>query len=1093
MNYVKMHFAAILAIVFLSLAAAHAANDVAVCSASDAGGTSCTAAQLKSNINEELSALNGRAPVVLTGITGTNTIEATSTPAPTALVDGTIVQIKPAATNTSTVTFNYGGLGAKQVVSAAGAALGSGDLQSTTLYIMRYYATNDEWRVLTPLGTGVASASSAYVTIGNTASLSSERSLTAGTALGLTDGGANSTITVSLTDADLTCIAALTTAANKIAYYTGSGTCALTDFSTFIRTLIDDADAATAQATLGLVIGTNIQAYDADLAALAANSTTGFWAYTGAGTGSARTFTAPAAGFTITNPAGVAGNPTFVLANDLAAYEGLAANGIVARTATDAAAARTITGTASEITATNGDGVAGNPTLSLPSALTFTGKTVTGGTFSGPAITTPGAGMTFNGLTSGSTTLAATAVAGTTALTLPAATDTLVGRATTDTLTNKSLNLANNTLTATSAQLRTALSDELGTGVLFFLGAPAADDQVFVSSSTSAGAWGTLPDSEAAGVILGYDVTTNAWSTKTDDDVPEVSDFAALVGGSGIDNNSGTLDLDLTELNSATLGAGAFTAFTFNAGAVDPSFALSSGQILINGGGTAPIFGVDDEGQFRFLEEDGGGSNYIAFKAPAAITSDITITLENDANPIPDSAVGDGSDDDIPDAGEVDDTALAAGAVDGGTGGEIADGSVNADDLGTDSVNADELNATGVESELEAVIDLADLQGDLALGTKTSGNYVSALTAGAGLAVTHTPAEGSSGAYALDYSDQGANPALTADACQFTSNATSGRFIVCEGDTADTFETGIFVTDPTADRVFTIPNADSNPVQPITCSGTDKVSAISATGVITCTADSGASGGDSVTVNGAATADPDFDDSTPAAVSGTNVLWQYSAGNLSGYIPQSSATFVGVVELATTGEAETGTDTTRAVTPAGLLAGVSGKQTIYVPAGAMISETTTGCSSGTVETTTNQVMYSTKDCDGATQEGMQFMVGMPKSSDEGSLTFRVDWTASSGSGDVIWLLSCLARSNDDAIDTAFGTEVSVTDTVLTTGDVHQSPETGSVTPGGTWAEGDNLWCRLQRDADAAGDTLNAVDARVIGVRALYTTNAMTDD
>jgi hypothetical protein len=45
----------------------------------------------------------------------------------------------------------------------------------------------------------------------------------------------------------------------------------------------------------------------------------------------------------------------------------------------------------------------------------------------------------FAGSTSGTTTVQATAVAGTTTLTLPAATDTLVGKATTDTLTNKTL------------------------------------------------------------------------------------------------------------------------------------------------------------------------------------------------------------------------------------------------------------------------------------------------------------------------------------------------------------------------------------------------------------------------------------------------------------------------------------------------------------------------------------------------------------------------------------------------------------------------------------------------------------------------------
>ena len=60
----------------------------------------------------------------------------------------------------------------------------------------------------------------------------------------------------------------------------------------------------------------------------------------------------------------------------------------------------------------------------------------------------PYASLAFSGSTSGTTTLQATAVAGTNTLTLPATTsDTLVGKATSDILTNKTINVASNTLT----------------------------------------------------------------------------------------------------------------------------------------------------------------------------------------------------------------------------------------------------------------------------------------------------------------------------------------------------------------------------------------------------------------------------------------------------------------------------------------------------------------------------------------------------------------------------------------------------------------------------------------------------------------------
>lgn len=117
--------------------------------------------------------------------------------------------------------------------------------------------------------------------------------------------------------ASLEAIRTLTPVNNRIAYYTGATTAALATITAFTLTLLDDSSDVEARTTLGLTIGTNVQAFDADLSAIAALATTGFAVRTADNTWALRTFSG-GTDVTITNGTGVAGNVTIALGSGVA-------------------------------------------------------------------------------------------------------------------------------------------------------------------------------------------------------------------------------------------------------------------------------------------------------------------------------------------------------------------------------------------------------------------------------------------------------------------------------------------------------------------------------------------------------------------------------------------------------------------------------------------------------------------------------------------------------------------------------------------------------------------------------------------------------
>ncbi len=164
-------------------------------------------------------------------------------------------------------------------------------------------------------------------------------------------------------DAELTAIAGLTSAADQLPYFTGSGAAALTTLSAFIRTLLDDANAAAALATLGA------QATDAELTALAGlvSAADRLPYFTGSGAASLATFTAFMRTLLDDVDAATARNTLGAQQNNatLSALFNFNANGLLTQTAAATFVARTLGSSDGSITINNGNGVSGAPDFVL--------------------------------------------------------------------------------------------------------------------------------------------------------------------------------------------------------------------------------------------------------------------------------------------------------------------------------------------------------------------------------------------------------------------------------------------------------------------------------------------------------------------------------------------------------------------------------------------------------------------------------------------------------------------------------------------------------------------------------------------------------